>query len=205
MALIQCRVTKEIPMGGQVPKEPMSNVYVYRVDPYPDNGGRQDLLVNLVAAERQAHASVVTGFTGETRPIDETVTPPKVGPRDGLFESNQDGFASTANYWYPPWVILCQQRVAVRAWIRKYLHTYSQNTIVDADGVTIPEWDPLSTTEVDDYARDIVEFNNLTNDDGTTFDAILSTISGNDVDKDSGGGGIPLNVDLTIRTHDLDY
>lgn len=196
MPLIQITTYKDIPY--EEGSETYSNVYVYRVQPYPTLQGRRNLIEAVIDVERGAHSVEVLNFRGESRPMDETVTPAIPQASDGEFESPDPGNQPHNGNTFPQWVVLFQQRVAKRAWIRKYLHTFYTEPEQQLDPPNVWQWaqgdiDTLQASYGDQITN--VIFND---DQGSAQDALLTTASGNDADP-------TLNADRRMRIHELKY
>lgn len=197
MPLMQLTTFKTIPYEDR--DEEYSNVYTYRVDPYPDLAARRDIIRAVIDLEQTIHSDLITGWRGETRPMDETQTPavPQASDGEATGIDGQGDFAHVDEY-YPQWVVMFQQRVAKRAWIRKYFHSYAISPFVDISENNIYRW---NTNQIDAFQAsygDNITRVTYANEGTADATAVLSTPSGNDADP-------VLNIDNRIRIHELKY
>lgn len=196
MPLRQVTSYKSIPyLDG---REIVSNVYWYHTPRELDIDERRELCEDVSTIERPIYSDQVNEWSATTAPLNTATGSP--GAVDGRFEEDPTftGSQPHNDNYFAPWVILFQQRVGSRAWVRKYHHVCSAEPTGDLEDLNGWFWPPAQQTgPYEDYSILIVQIE-LTSGSEPAVNAILSTPSDN---RTSG----PLNIDRRVRVHELKY
>lgn len=196
------RVFKTIPFadGGE---EEFSNVYRYSVGT-AGTGFPQDramaLIDALVNEERQAHGSQVNFTRVESAPVSVLNG---IGTTDITVDLNQPapGYrdpADNSSPVAPENVIMVQERVGPKRWLRKFLHSCSVGFEISPDRIAL-SYDTADSdwASIEAYASSISPLT-FTEPDGSVGEAVLEA-----------GNGTPSQgnfvADPRIRWHDLKY